>query len=291
MKKSVFILLVLLLLLTLSGCGRKEEARPSAPPPAQGDLKASGAYRTFFGEPPAVAEGECYALVGFHPLAEQPGKVTPFPLFLFNRDSQMQAVVEHLLQSSEGWGMAQGAFPRGTEVVALTREKDLVRVELSEEGLSAADPARQRLILAVLGHTLAQFDGVRRVMVVAGGELLPLQAERGFFPDPAEVVPPGPPRVLSVAATWEKRKKVAEEVSVFFDRPVTVEKVDVSIDGQPLAGEYFRSVFDMAVVIKPSDPKSIREGLPVKVAWQAADRLGRKGGGEQTFALKRVEHE
>jgi hypothetical protein len=129
------------------------------------------------------------------------------------------------------------------------------------------------------------------VQVVAGGTLLPQQAERGFYPDPEAVMPPGLPRVLTVAGVWEEAVANPEEVSVFFDRPVGVEEVRVSVDGRRLEGDYFTSVFDMAVVIRPQQPEKLREGLPVAVAWRVVDRLGRKGEGEKTFPLARVEHQ
>ena len=38
------------------------------------------------------------------------------------------------------------------------------------------------------------------------------------------------------------------------DRPVRVDAVRVSVDGSRLEGEYFTSVFDMAVVVRPQQP-------------------------------------
>lgn len=285
-------LLLILLLAALAGCERREEAKKE-PATAAGNVEASQAYRSWFGEPPTVAEGTCFALVGYYPLAAAPGKVTPFPLFMFNREDQLQVVTEQLLRWGEGWDMGGAAlnpFPAGTELLSLVRTGDMVRVELSEPALSGGDAAGQRLILAVLGHTLTQFEGVARVQVVAGGALLPQQAERGFYPDPEAVAPPGEPRALTVAGVWEAGAASPEEVSVFFDRPLRVEEVRVSLDGRRLEGDYFTSVFDMAVVIRPKEPAQLREGLPVTVAWRVVDRLGRKGEGEKVFTLGRVEH-
>ncbi len=292
MKYLARLSLLLLLLLTALGCERKEEVVVESPRTA-GNVLASGAYLTYFGEPPTVAEGTCYALVGFFPLAEQPEKVTPFPLFMFNHENQLQVVTEQLLQWGEGWdmgGVAHNPFPPGTELYSLTKEEDLVRVELSPVVLTGTDEGDKKLILAAIGHTLAQFEGVRRVMVVAGGELLPFQSERGFFPDPGAVVPPGAPRVLSVAGVWAEGAADPEEVSIFFDRPVTVDTVRVAVDGRRLEGDYFRSVFDMAVVVHPQQAEQLHAGLPVTVAWRVGDRLGRQGEGEKTFALQRIGH-
>lgn len=288
MKRTVCCLNLLLILLVFSGCGQKEETFSPAYKP-KGDLRASGAYRVHFGEPPEAAEGKVFAMVGYHPLAGQPGKITPFPLFMFTPDTPLQTVAKELLKWGEGWNVAKSPFPRGTKLLSITVKKDLARVELSEEALSGTDLAGQKLIIAVLAHTLVQSDEVNRVMVVAGGELLPFQAERGFFPDPADVVPPGPPRVLSVAGTWKKKKKLPEEVSVLFDRPVSAEKVDLFVEGKPLAGDRLPSAFDTAVAVRPSDPVSVQGGRPIMVAWRAADGMGRMGEGEEIFMLKRVE--
>jgi germination protein M len=291
--KQLTVFLILMLLGIVAGCQRQSETKKE-PVPVASNVEATPAYRSFFGEPPTVAEGSCYALVGYYPLAAMPGKISPFPLFMFDREDQLEVVTEQLLRWGEGWDMGGAAinpFPPGTELLSLTRSGDLVRVELSEPALTGSNPASQNLILAVLGHTLAQFEGVDPVQVVAGGTLLPLQADRGFYPDPEAVVPPGEPRALTVAGVWEDAAAHPEEVSVFFDRPVRVEEVRVSVDGRRLEGDYFTSVFDMAVVIRPKEPVLLMVGLPVTVAWRVADRLGRKGEGGKTFPLARVEHQ
>jgi hypothetical protein len=46
----------------------------------------------------------------------------------------------------------------------------------------------------------------------------------------------------------------------------------------------------MAVVVHPADPAAVTEGMLLKVVWKVSDRLGRKGAGEKTFKLKRLEH-
>lgn len=294
MRRICLVFLLATLLLPLSGCERREVSPPVASAPtSSGSIEASSAYLRFFGTPPSVAEGSCFALVGYYPLVGKPGKVVPFPLFMFNRENRMQVVVEQLLKWGEGWdmgGTARNPFPPGTELYSLTREDDLVRVELSPSVLGETGAQEKRLILAVLGHTLAQFEGVRRVMIVAGGKLLPFQAERGFIPDPEAVLPPGEPTVLSVVGVWEEGRQEPQEVSVFFDRPVTVQQVELSSDGRRLEGEYFRSVFDMAVVVRPQAVGEYREGMPVQVEWEVNDPLGRRGEGSKTFALRRLEH-
>lgn len=288
MKKAVYCLEFLLLLLAFSGCGRNEEVAAPPSPQAKGDFKASAAYRTYFGEPPTVADGKSYAMVAYAPVTAQPGKITPFPLFLPSPDTPLETVIGNLLKGEEP-NMSVTPFPRGTKLLSLDLDGDLLRVELSGEALNKVDASGLKVILAVLGHTVVQSDEVRRVMVIANGKLLPFQADRGFFPDPSEVVPPGPPRVLSVAGTWKKKKKAPEDISVIFDRPVKVDKVEVFVEGKPLEGDYSLSAFDTAMVVRPRKPAGIREGWPVVVAWQGVDQMGRGGGGEEIFMLSRVE--
>jgi hypothetical protein len=151
--------LFLMLLAALVGCERQGEAKKE-PAPVASNVEATQAYRNFFGEPPTVAEGSCYALVGYYPLAAVPGKVSPFPLFMFDREDQLQVVTEQLLRWGEDWDMGGAAvnpFPPGTELLSLTRSGDLVRVELSEPALTGSDP-RPRLILPS-GHTLSSSRG------------------------------------------------------------------------------------------------------------------------------------
>lgn len=278
----------------LSGCpGEEKEKPPQTQAWTQGNVRATGSYIEFFGEPPTVKQGTCYAQVGYYPLAEAPGKLRPFPLFLFNPDKRLELVTDHLLHWGEGWdmgGILLNPFPPETQLVSLGREGDLVRVELSPE-IAEVDEFQRQVVINVIGLTLTQFEGVSRVMVIAGGELLPEQAEKGFIPDASAVAGPGEPLVLAVTGTWEEGRKDPEEVSIFFDRPITVEEIDLIDErGNPLEGDYYRSVFDMAVVLHPANPAAITEGIPLKVAWKVTDRLGRKGAGEKTFSLKRLEH-
>lgn len=285
-----YLVLPVALMLMMSGCQREEVS----PPKVSGEVRATARYLEYFGDPPTVAEGTCYALVGFYPSARETGKVSPFPLFLFNQEQQLEIVTEQLLRWGEGWdmgGMLLNPFPPETELIALQQEEDMVRVELSDQAWDGTDAGQKKTILDVVGHTLAQFEGVSRVMLVAAGKLFPYQAERAFVPDPSVLAPPGPPQVLAVAATWQAGNAVPEDLSVFFDRPVTVQTFELADDGgRRIEGEYYRSAFDMAVVVHPADPAAIVEGMPVQVSWQVTDGLGREGEGHRSLFLTRLEH-
>jgi hypothetical protein len=293
LKSVLKILSTLVAAAILSACpGEEKEKAPRVRAATGGDVRATESYVRHFGEPPTVKQGTCYAQVGYYPLADNPGKLRPFPLFVMNREKRMELVTDHLLHWGEGWdmgGVLLNPFPPGTQLVSLGQEGDLVRVELSPE-IAGGDDVQRQAVINVIGLTLAQFEGVSRVMVIAGGELLPNQAEKAFIPDASVVAGPGEPLVLAVTGTWEEGRGDPEEVSVFFDRPITVEEIDILDNGNPLQGDYYRSVFDMAVVLHPADPGAVTEGKPFKVVWKVTDRKGRKGKGEKIFSLKRLEH-
>jgi len=271
---------------------RKEDKNIAPRQEAKGEVRATKAYLETFGRPPTTAEGTCYALVGFYPDAERPDRIRPFPLFVFDRDHRMQIVVEQLLQWGEGWdfgGAAVDPFPPGVELLALKQDGDMVRMELTGNVLERTGPKARKVILDMFTHALTQFDGVERVMLVGGGVLFPGQTERAFMPDPAAVIGPGPPRLLALTGTWEGEEGDPVEVSVLFDRPVEVEQIRlVDEQGRELTGEYFRSMFDMAVVVRPSQPEAIAEGASFTISWKVADGLQRSAKGEDVFSLKKI---
>jgi hypothetical protein len=61
-------------------------------------------------------------------------------------------------------------------------------------------------------------------------------------------------------------------------------------DGKAFEGELFQSVFDMAAVLKPKDHALFTAGMPVRVRWRVADKVGRSAEGEQEFPLEVKEH-
>jgi hypothetical protein len=97
--------------------------------------------------------------------------------------------------------------------------------------------------------------------------------------------------LLSVIGTWERGAEAPEEILIGFDRSVTVETFRL-LDGsrQPVKGEYYRSVFDMAVVIHPESPHDFTEGMILHAEWEVVDPLGRRGKGAGDFVLVRQDH-
>lgn len=275
-------LLLLLGILTAAGCTRGEKGEVRG-------VDATAAYTRHFGAAPTVKEGSCSAVVAYFPLTENPATVRPVPLFLFSTEGRMEKVVRHILaMDGESLGPALvNPFPPGTEVETVTRDGETAEVQLAFSGQAAPDPRRVQGMASSLVHTLAQFPGVRRVRIVADGKPLPNLDPAGIVPDSADVLEPEAPRPLGVAGTWEKGTPTPEEVLVLFDRPVSVSRIEVLSGETPVAGDYYQSAFDMAVVIRPARAELVREGMPVRVRWQVADRLGRGSEGEKDFSLKR----
>jgi hypothetical protein len=270
-------------LLLASGC-RKEEAKA----PAGGVVTATATYEKYFGPPPAVLEGEAFAVAGFLPVVGTPGKVRPIPLFMITKGRRPDLLISHLLALPE-FSLPPGLvnpFPPGTRLESYSVQGDTAELTLSFPSNAAND---MQGIVAAIGHSLAQFPEIRRVRVKAGGALLAGIPPEGVFPDPRDILEPEAPRPVAVVCSWEEGRP--REVSVFFDRPVTVQEIRLATaDGRPLAGDFYRSVFDMAVVIHPDDPAQIADGMPVTVDWRAADPLGRAGAGRDTFHLRHLEH-
>jgi hypothetical protein len=281
--------LALLLLLGLTGCQRQQTVDGET----GGKVQASEAYRHWFGQPPAVAEGTAWALVGFFPLTAQPEKVMPVPLFLFTAHNQPQLLLGKLLQGGSYLHLPQLAehpFPAGTSVRGVTVVDGLAVADFSGELSQLTDPAQQQGALAAIGHTLLQLATIERVRVTSEGEPL------AFAPDElsvaaANIVDPGPPALLQ-ALRHEDADAVPGEVVVFFNRPVRLKSFRLEYPpGQKVAGQYFTSVFDMAIILHPDDTERMRVGSEVLIAWQVADMLGRENADQTTLPLGLLSHE
>ncbi len=288
MKNSGQRLLIILLVVFFTGCEDREATDSDR-------VTATPAYKEQFGTPPVAREGTCFAMVGFLPLQRDPSLVSAIPIFTFAWEGRKELLVRHLIGLGEDALLARpeliNPFPPGTSLEFIESGKEVLRVELNFPDQPPGEPHQIQGILSALGFSLSQFEGAPRVLVTTQGKPLPHEAPEGFFPTPHDIVSPGEPRLLQVAGVWEKGKRNPEEVSIFFDRPVDIDDIQaVKEDGQTLEGDYFRSVFDMAVVIRPERPESIQEKMPVEITWRAVDRLGRTGEGKETFALKRIEH-
>ncbi len=282
---SLSIFLVALLALTL-GCRRDDQPAPQK----QGRISATATYEKYFGPAPTPLEGTCFAMAGFLPLAENPQKVVPLPLFMFSEENRMHAMVNRLLTMDEDAGRRIGVIsplPKGTVLMALHQHENTVSLDLHPPpGLK---PSTAKPVFAALGHSLVQFPGVEKIVITLDG--LPLEGlpEQGYVPSQADVADPGEPLILGVVGEWGEPDQGLKELSVFFDRPVHVDEILVTPQGGvPVQGEYFQSIFDMAIVVHPQDPMAFLEGMQMQVKYRATDPLGRSAGGTENFPLMRM---
>lgn len=290
-KTRSFWMLFLCLPLLLSGGCRKEQV-PA--PITGGKVTATDAYLTHFGAAPTVQEGIAYAMVGYLPKADNPEQLVPLPLFLFSESNRMKMLIDRLLsvdsEATERIG-ATNPFPSGILLNTLIQDGDQLNVDLTGAPELVKDSQRLQTIQAVLGHSLLQFPGVTRVRLSINGELPAGFAAEGVIPDPSVVASPGEPKLIGVVGVWEPGASQAQEVSIFFDRPLNVIQLEVrEHGGAKVEGEQFRSVFDMAVVVLPKNPERLSEGQPMTIKYDVIDRIGRTAQGEKTLLLVRMEH-
>ncbi|WP_429885445.1 GerMN domain-containing protein [Geoalkalibacter halelectricus] len=277
---------ILLGTLVLFGCRQQQE-----PPTAR--VVASEAYRSYFGEPPTVAEGVCYALVGFYPLADDPTQFRPVPHFTFATQGRPQMLLQQVMFGPEAFGMDDfliNPFPENASLREVSVSDGLATAYFSPELMQVRSDLQQAM-LAAIGHTLLQFEEIERVQVMVGGQIPPLFPEGDISLQGTEVVDPGPP-VLLQALLHEDSDAIPGEMLVFFDRPVEVRSFVMEFpQGEAVQGDYFTSVFDMAVVVHPADPGRIRPGDEVYLSWNIVDGKGRESWGDGLWPLALLSHD
>lgn len=286
-KEARFRLLLLTFpLFAMLACNQQPTDAP------QGMVTANHAYLAYFGEPPEVKQGQGFARVGFYPLKQDKTKVRPVPLFLFREADQLPLLLERLVSSENPFseqGPLFNPFPPGSSVRLLSRSRGVVALELvlKQPPVTENIPA----IVGALTETAAQFDDIDKVIISVSGQPLAAMPEEGYVHDDARIFPPASPELLLVVGSWEKDAKDPREIQADFDRPVKIESFALeAASGQKIQGKYFTSAFDMAVVIQPEDPSSIKAGMSVRAEWTVIDRLGRKGQGTRVFSLERHDH-
>jgi len=271
----------------LVGC-EQQEAKV-----AVGKVYPSSLYLQYFGEPPTVQQGYAYAHVGYLPLADRSGKVLPIPLFMYNENQQLDRILSQLfsdkLMVSERSKLLLPAT-QGVSLVQLDQAGDTLTVSLSPSAAgSAIDWAG---IERAIVETATQFENVDRVRILYDNLPSKLQPVEGYRHRPEMIAEVPAPTLLDVVGFWAAGGKGPEEILVNFDRPVTISGFRLlNTAGEPVAGNYFTSLFDMAVVVQPSQPELFAEGVTLSVAWDVEDRLGRRSSQQlDSLPLIRREH-
>lgn len=275
------IILVALILLIPTGCREKAPERPA------GEVLANKAYRQYFGEPPVVSSGRAHARVGYLPLRQNPDRVRAFPLFLFRKDGEISSVLNRLV--GEDLVLPPDSplfkpFPEQSRV-EVERQDDVLEVFLTYPEDSSRDPGP---MVNALVETAGQFDVVERVVIRFNNKIPSSMPEGGYRPDRERIAVVGPPALMMIAGVWHEGDEHPEEILVHFDRPVAVRKFRLfDHNGREIAGEYFTSIFQMAVVVRPDEPKLFSDDVELHVEWDVNDDLGRSDRGERTMRLVR----
>lgn len=275
--------------LSLFAC-QQEEPVPASQP--SGIVIASQAYLDNFGEPPQGKAGEAFARVGYLPVRKAPGKVRAFPLFLFSKDRELQQILSRLtgkeLVFPESFGL-YSPFPKDLKVTSASNEKGTQTLSLmTQQSWPADDIASAGLAMAA---TVLQFEQTNKVFIMLNGQPLPQMPADGYVPDPGTLADVEPPSLVQMAGMWEQGTDNLDELLVEFDRPVKVNNFKLYNSSEnSIEGEYFTSIFQMAVVVLPGDKTLYKEGDVLRAEWEVVDFMGRVNSGSSTMPLRRYEH-
>ncbi len=275
--------------LSLFAC-QQEEPAPSSR--TSGLVIASQAYLDNFGEPPQGKAGEAFARVGYLPVRNAPGKVRAFPLFLFSKDRELQQILSRLtggdLVFPEDAGL-YNPFPNDLQVTSASTEKGTQTLSLmTQQSWSEDDKASAGLTMAA---TVLQFEQTNKVFIMLNGQPLPQMPADGYLLDPGTLADVEPPSLVLMAGMWEQGTDNLDELLVEFDRPVKVKNFKLyDSSGKSIEGEYFTSIFQMAVVVLPGDKTLYKEGDVLRAEWDVVDFMGRVNSGSSTLPLRRFEH-
>ncbi len=286
MRYSVTLAVVLMsLLIPFDWCHQGEAL-------AAGSVAANQAYLDNFGPPPAVEIGRALARVGYLPLRSDPGRVSALPFFLYDEKDQLRQIIGRLsgkdLILPPDSPLYQPAFD-GVSIGVGAKTAAVVTLSITtERTLSAAE---QAALFAMLTETAVQFPELNTVRILLNGKPAAGMPLEGFRHVPGRIVPVRPPTVLLIGGMWERGAAYSTELSVSFDRPVKVRNFALfKGNGEKVAGEYFISAFDMAVVVHPEHPRAYPEGTLLRAEWDIVDAKGRANHGVTELPLQRFEH-
>ena len=282
-------LLLAFCFLSLFAC-QQEEPVPASQP--SGIVIASQAYLDNFGEPPQGKAGEAFARVGYLPVRKAPGKVRAFPLFLFSKDGELQQILSRLTGGELVFPESSGLyspFPNDLKVTSASNEKGTQTLSLmTQQSWPADDIASAGLAMAA---TVLQFEQTNKVFIMLNGQPLPQMPADGYVPDPGTLADVEPPSLVLMAGMWEQGTDNLDELLVEFDRPVKVNNFKLYNSSEnSIEGEYFTSIFQMAVVVLPGDKTLYKEGDVLRAEWEVVDFMGRVNSGSSIMPLRRYEH-
>ena len=272
---------------SLAGCQQEE-----APVENIGIVEATEAYLKFYGVPPQGKAGRAYAAVGYLPTKDNPEKIGPLPIFLFTEENQIEKVLKKLVSGdliTSDKQLYNNPFPVDLEILAKPIEEKTLALDLVTDQQWKDEILRAGTI--ALMETALQFDDVKFVKVTLNGVPLQWIPDAGYQKRLEAVIDVPPPILILMAGAWEKGQDEPEEILVEFDRPVKVNSFELyHLGGQKVQGDYFKSIFQMAVVVHPESPELFQEGTSLRAEWNVVDELGRVNSGVDTMPLKKLIH-
>ena len=279
---------VLLCLQALDGCKRDEAIDPQG----RGFVEANHAYEENFGAPPQGKEGNAFARVAYLPLRSTPEKLRALPLFLFNDQDQLHQILERLISGEllmQSDSELYNPFPADLTMSLANSEGPVVTISLATG--QAWAPGDLLAGSRALAETALQFAACEQVIILLDGNPVPQMPAGGFVHDQTALVRVEPPTLVLLAGVWEEGSDDPHELLVEFDRPIKVKSFKLyDQDGSPVVGEFFTSIFRMAVVVHPEAPGRYREGVVLRVEWDVVDELGRGRSGVSVLPLRRIDH-
>jgi len=289
MRKPFLSLAIIVFAFVLTAVGCQQE---DLPPENTGIVEATDAYLKHYGVPPQGKAGRAYAAVGYLPAKVNPAKIGPLPIFLFTEENQLEKVLEKLVSGeliTSDKQIYDDPFPDDLEI----RTKPIQGGALSLDLVTSQNWAveSQRAGVVALMETALQFNEVQFVKVALNGAPLDWIPDTGYQQQLDLMIDVPPPTLILMVGAWEKEHETPEEILVEFDRPVKVNSfVLFHEDGQKVEGEYYKSIFQMAVVVHPKSPELFQEGTSLRAEWDVVDELGRVNSGIDTMRIKKFVH-
>ena len=289
MRKPFLSLAIIVFAFVLTAVGCQQE---DLPPENTGIVEATDAYLKHYGVPPQGKAGRAYAAVGYLPTKINPEKLGPLPIFLFTEENQLEKVLEKLVSGeliTSDKQIYDDPFPDDLEIHTKPIQGGVLSLDLVTSQNWAVKS--QYAGVVALMETALQFNDVQSVKVALKGAPLDWIPDTGYQQQLDLIIDVPPPTLILMVGAWEKEHETLEEILVEFDRPVKVNSfVLFHEDGQKVEGEYYKSIFQMVVVVHPKSPELFQEGTSLRAEWDVVDELGRANSGIDTMQIKKFVH-
>lgn len=285
--KMLRILLILLFIFFTIGCQQEQQSSRE-----QGVVEANDAYLNNFGAPPYETKGRAFARVGYLPLRSNPNLLRAIPLFLFTDQNQLGHILKKLTSGELN-------LPAESDIYDPFEKNINITIKSLEDGLLVLDLSATKAwsafnlgaVSRVITETAVQFPDVSHVRLLLDGQPFVNMPKDGFVHNPEDLTEVDKPTLVDITGTWHKDEEELEEIAVLFNRPIKINGFALYDKARKkVAGEYFTSILQMAVVIHPDNPDALKEGTVLQAEWDITDRMGRTNTGTNRLPLKYVEH-